>query len=510
MKIPHALTSVAALALLAPAAHPQSFISYHGSSSPNSTWQFLDVSEDGSTAVGTGHGLGAIRWDAGIGISALPPLPGGYTSSIALSVSGDGTAICGSLNDISGAVTTGFHWSAASGYTVLRGLYVTPTFELTYPIACNGDGTLVGGYSSALATLDEITAWDLGVSRDPIAVPYPLGDETGFIHDFADTVNVGVGSSGPSGFADAHAIMWSPAVGTTLLVPPAGFTNAAAGSISGDGEVILGKAQRSGFGDVALVRWNRAGLSEVLAELPSTTFGASVTGTNHDGTAAVGYYFGTQSAGTVAFYWSEGTGLLDLADFLRSRGAPVRFSPWTHYPSGMSADGNVIVGSARRSTGNVTVGFIATLAPASPVAVGTDFCGPAVANSIGESPRLEAHGSPVAADDDMVFSVSGLPQRSYGFLIASQTQGSIPAFGGGLGTQCLGPSFSLINSRALVRLAGIFQRAAVRFDLQSVPFAGGTTALQAGETWNFQLWYRDQGATSPTSNLTSGRSITFQ
>ena len=48
---------------------------------------------------------------------------------------------------------------------------------------------------------------------------------------------------------------------------------------------------------------------------------------------------------------------------------------------------------------------------------------------------------------------------------------------------------------------------AIRFpvDLNTLPIGGGTAA-QAGETWNFQCWYRDANP-GPTSNLTDALSV---
>jgi hypothetical protein len=47
-------------------------------------------------------------------------------------------------------------------------------------------------------------------------------------------------------------------------------------------------------------------------------------------------------------------------------------------------------------------------------------------------------------------------------------------------------------------------------DLTSVPLPPAFGyAVQPGETWNWQLWYRDV-VLNPTSNFTDAISITFQ
>ncbi len=46
----------------------------------------------------------------------------------------------------------------------------------------------------------------------------------------------------------------------------------------------------------------------------------------------------------------------------------------------------------------------------------------------------------------------------------------------------------------------------IQVDLTSMP-VNPTAAVQPGDTWNFQCWYRDLGG---TNNFTDGVSITFQ
>ncbi|MEZ6004343.1 MAG: hypothetical protein R3F33_09175 [Planctomycetota bacterium] len=47
------------------------------------------------------------------------------------------------------------------------------------------------------------------------------------------------------------------------------------------------------------------------------------------------------------------------------------------------------------------------------------------------------------------------------------------------------------------------------FDVpQDIPIPGFTT-IQAGDTWHFQLWYRDTPAGTGHSNLSNGVSYTF-
>ena len=49
----------------------------------------------------------------------------------------------------------------------------------------------------------------------------------------------------------------------------------------------------------------------------------------------------------------------------------------------------------------------------------------------------------------------------------------------------------------------------LQIDLGNMPQPTGAVAAAAGETWNFQTWYRDLVGGMPTSNFTNGRSVQF-
>ena len=48
----------------------------------------------------------------------------------------------------------------------------------------------------------------------------------------------------------------------------------------------------------------------------------------------------------------------------------------------------------------------------------------------------------------------------------------------------------------------------LQLDLTSVPTPAGPVAVQPGETWYWQAWFRDNNPT-PTSNFTDGIAILF-
>ena len=51
---------------------------------------------------------------------------------------------------------------------------------------------------------------------------------------------------------------------------------------------------------------------------------------------------------------------------------------------------------------------------------------------------------------------------------------------------------------------------ALPIDLTMHPTPNGLISVLPGESWNFQLWYRDSVSGSATSNFSNGLQLTFQ
>jgi CotH kinase protein/Lamin Tail Domain len=134
---------------------------------------------------------------------------------------------------------------------------------------------------------------------------------------------------------------------------------------------------------------------------------------------------------------------------------------------------------------------------------GQNYCA-STANSTGAEALLSASGSLVVAENDLSFFAAPLPAGQLGYLMMSDTQGNLPAFGGGQGVLCLGSP--LVRFSESLKGTGAGDFVAFKVDLNDLP--QGTVVLP-GQTWNFQFWYRDvnPGLTSNTSN---GLALTFE
>ncbi len=118
-------------------------------------------------------------------------------------------------------------------------------------------------------------------------------------------------------------------------------------------------------------------------------------------------------------------------------------------------------------------------------------------NSTGAAGEVSAQGSPLAANNDLTLTASMLLTFSFGFVMNP---------GGSQGNLCLGGSIGRFVQQ--IQSSGAQGVISIDVDLTVLPQPNGSVAAMAGETWNFQCWYRDANP-STTSNFTDAVSIDF-
>ncbi|MDF1839422.1 MAG: hypothetical protein P1V35_16260, partial [Planctomycetota bacterium] len=142
--------------------------------------------------------------------------------------------------------------------------------------------------------------------------------------------------------------------------------------------------------------------------------------------------------------------------------------------------------------------------------IGAAYCPPSVLNSAGLQGALSADGSLLVGENNLTLRTTQLPANQFGYALNSPYQGVIANPGGSQGSLCIfGPSLGRHNRAGEVRYSGAAGEFDVIIDLAWFPSPQGPIMVQAGETWNFQVWYRDQNPGS-TSNMTNAVSLTFQ
>lgn len=131
-----------------------------------------------------------------------------------------------------------------------------------------------------------------------------------------------------------------------------------------------------------------------------------------------------------------------------------------------------------------------------------DIC-PGVVNSTGVGADMAVVGSTSVTTADMGLQVTGLPVNTFGLLIMSRIQAFVPGFGGSQGDLCLGePCYRYFDA---VTNSGPAGEITIFPDFDALPQAQSFVEL---ETWNFQLWYRDNNP-GATSNTSDALAVTF-
>ena len=132
------------------------------------------------------------------------------------------------------------------------------------------------------------------------------------------------------------------------------------------------------------------------------------------------------------------------------------------------------------------------------------YCTPGVDNSTGGPGGIMALGSTLAADRDLTLTAYGLPPGELCLFITSPNQGLVVNPGNHTGNLCVvRPDFARFTDH--LTTSGSDGLASMNLHPWRVP----TTQVQpilAGQTWNFQGWYRDGAA----CNITDAVSVDFQ
>lgn len=140
--------------------------------------------------------------------------------------------------------------------------------------------------------------------------------------------------------------------------------------------------------------------------------------------------------------------------------------------------------------------------------LGVNYCGPAVANSSGNSATIRATGSTAVVDNDLTLSAEGLALNAFSFFIVSRTQGFVANPGGSTGNLCLAGAVGRAVGGQIIN-SGATGIVSVQANLTALPQPTGPVAVVVGETWNFQCWFRDAVGGAATSNFSDAVAVTF-
>jgi len=279
---------------------------------------------------------------------------------------------------------------------------------------------------------------------------------------------------------------------------------------SGDGVMWISfRAQRAGTDDYGGFSLNEQFVGEKLfigspwqtyewgMEDPTTGTRAMISGSSVDTVTHVVVRLTFTSAGETAEMWLD---------------------PGTSHPTspagavlllGDFAWNEIRLQSGGNNGGTTAYDFDEILIEKEIPSIGTSYCA-ANLNSAGTAGSISASGSIVVADNNLTLEATDLPLNQFGFFLASRTQGFVANPGGSQGNICLGAPIARFNAAGGYSIgnSGTSGSISLLIDMSNIPLTPVTSIL-AGETWNFQAWYRDLNPTN-TSNFTDGLSVTFQ
>ena len=123
-----------------------------------------------------------------------------------------------------------------------------------------------------------------------------------------------------------------------------------------------------------------------------------------------------------------------------------------------------------------------------------------IPNSSGAGASIGWSGTTSVAADDLVLEVTGAPPNTVGIFFFGPDQVQV---GLGNGFRCVGGAVRRLP------IVGATASGAVRYPIELMSTTLPTGAITAGETWNFQYWFRDVQGFPFRFSLSNGLRVPF-
>ena len=329
------------------------------------------VSGDGNYVVGRsfdGVEQQAVEWSPQThALTNLGYFGGNPASSVAWTVSADGSLVGGTSTSSSSPNGTAFLWTKAAGPQDIGGI-APYSSEGSVVRGLNSTGSIAVGYSG-IPPASGVS----GASSVCVAGRYTAGGGWTQLQTpagYVDTVAYNLSSSGVVAVGAAYSSTGSNAViwnGTSakLLPTASGYTNSQAFAVNRSGSLMGGYCYKGATVEDACLWYSSLGYApKIIGHLPGDTR-SYVRAMSGDGTLVTGISVSPSSTLT-PFVWTSTGGMESLRDYLSSVGVNTYASWKLQSVSGISDDGATIVGYGVDPNGKIEP-FRAVIPGRSPV-----------------------------------------------------------------------------------------------------------------------------------------------
>jgi len=341
-----------------------------------------------------------------------------------------------------------------------------------------------GGFGPVGNSVDTVDIYDDSTGTWTTAtLSAPRGDLAATVVGTKVLFAGGWGGGMPSDVVDIYddsTGTWSTAVLSSPRERLTATTNGTLAIFAGGGDTNLGNSDVVDIYDDSTGTWSTTTLSETREFLAATTVGGiTLIAGGYNGVAGV-------SSSTVDLFAGGGWSTDNLSA-----------ARWGLAATTLGNQAFFAGGAGSNVVDIYTIGG----------SIGTTYCGPANLNSTGQPAVISAFGSDSVVANLVELTASQLPLNIFGYFLNSDQQGFVPFPPGSNGNLCL--SGGIGRHVKQIANSGAAGELSIMLDLTNLPRPNGSHTVLAGETWNFQCWFRDnQGG--PTSNFTEGLEILFQ
>jgi len=310
----------------------------------------LGINLAGTTVVGyatngsTGY-LESFRWTESTGIAGIGIIPNS-SGNLGFAISSNANAIAGWSYRSSGNIEA-FRWTSTDG---IVGLGIPNNARDSFANAINSDGSQIVGNILYNDLTYQAFRWT--ASEGMVGLGQLNGGNYSNAYGINHDGSVVVGRATDGASSDDVPFRWTATGGMQSLGDLNGGRIGYATAINPEGNVIVGTIQNGLNGDGVAFRWTEASGIVGIGQLNGSDLTVA-NAVNKFGDVIVGTASNNMTLDQEAFRWSQGGGMQSVTTWLANAGISTAGFTKLFEATGVSGDGNTVVGTGKDTQGNV-------------------------------------------------------------------------------------------------------------------------------------------------------------